>query len=115
MGLIHRWARLAALAPGLVNLLAQSRATAPLLKWLGGIAPERQIPAFAPRTFKRLWRRRAIRNLGAPPVLLWPDTFNDHFFPDTAMAAAEVLEALGFQVIVPKDDVCCGRPLYDFG
>jgi Fe-S oxidoreductase len=47
--------------------------------------------------------------------LLWPDTFNNHFFPDTAMAAAEVLEALGFQVTVPDGDVCCGRPLYDFG
>jgi Fe-S oxidoreductase len=48
-------------------------------------------------------------------VLLWPDTFNDHFFPETALAAAEALEALGFRVIVPAADVCCGRPLYDFG
>src|SRR4029079_552548 len=32
-----------------------------------------------------------------------------------ALAAAEVLEALGFRVIVPEEDVCCGRPLYDFG
>jgi FAD/FMN-containing dehydrogenase/Fe-S oxidoreductase len=115
MGLIHRWARVAALAPGLANLLSRSRATSSLFKRLGGIAPERQVPAFAARTFKQRWRRRPTRNAGAPPVLLWPDTFNDHFFPDTAMAAAEVLEALGFQVTVPDGDVCCGRPLYDFG
>ena len=27
----------------------------------------------------------------------------------------EVLEAAGFQVIVPEQDLCCGRPLYDYG
>jgi FAD/FMN-containing dehydrogenase/Fe-S oxidoreductase len=115
MGLIHRWARIAALVPGLANLISQSRLTSSLFKRLGGIAPERQVPQFAERTFKQLWKRRPARNPGAPPVLLWPDTFNDHFFPDTALAAAEVLEALGFRVIVPEGDVCCGRPLYDFG
>ena len=31
------------------------------------------------------------------------------------MAAVEVLEAAGFHVNVPMDDVCCGRPLYDWG
>ncbi len=31
------------------------------------------------------------------------------------MAAADVLEAAGFQVIVPRANLCCGRPLYDFG
>ena len=47
--------------------------------------------------------------------MLWPDTFNDNFFPGTLLSAAEVLEALGYQVVVPRQDVCCGRPLYDFG
>src|SRR5204863_6762331 len=50
-----------------------------------------------------------------PALMLWPDTFNDHFFPETALAAAAVLEFLGFHVIAPDRDVCCGRPLYDFG
>jgi Fe-S oxidoreductase len=31
------------------------------------------------------------------------------------MAAADVLEAVGFRVIVPRANLCCGRPLYDFG
>jgi Fe-S oxidoreductase len=46
---------------------------------------------------------------------LWPDTFNNYFHPQTAMAATEVLEAAGFEVIVPTAPVCCGRPLYDYG
>ena len=48
-------------------------------------------------------------------VLLWPDTFNNHFHPQTPRAAVEVLEDAGFQVIVPDKSLCCGRPLYDFG
>jgi len=48
-------------------------------------------------------------------VLLWPDTFNNDFLPGTAKAAVEVLEAAGFRVIVPKANLCCGRPLYDHG
>jgi Fe-S oxidoreductase len=35
--------------------------------------------------------------------------------PDTAKAAVEVLEAAGFDVIVPRAHLCCGRPLYDVG
>jgi len=51
----------------------------------------------------------------APEVLLWPDTFNNHFLPATARAAVEVLEAAGFRVTIPQANLCCGRPLYDFG
>jgi len=48
-------------------------------------------------------------------VLLWADTFNNYFLPSTARAAVEVLETAGFRVLVPRANLCCGRPLYDFG
>jgi Fe-S oxidoreductase len=48
-------------------------------------------------------------------VVLWPDTFNNYFHPETAIAAVEVLEAVGYDVRLPGGNVCCGRPLYDFG
>ncbi|HET7896534.1 MAG TPA: heterodisulfide reductase-related iron-sulfur binding cluster, partial [Flavisolibacter sp.] len=48
-------------------------------------------------------------------VILWADTFNNYFLPQTLVAGVEVLEAAGFEVIVPKKSMCCGRPLYDFG
>jgi Fe-S oxidoreductase len=32
-----------------------------------------------------------------------------------ALAAVEVLEAAGYVVVVPKQSLCCGRPLYDYG
>jgi Fe-S oxidoreductase len=31
------------------------------------------------------------------------------------MAAAEVLEAAGYEVRIPRRRLCCGRPLYDWG
>jgi Fe-S oxidoreductase len=48
-------------------------------------------------------------------VVLFPDTFNNYLLPETARAAVSVLEAAGFMVEVPRERVCCGRPLYDYG
>jgi Fe-S oxidoreductase len=47
--------------------------------------------------------------------MLWADTFNNYFRPGTAMAAVRLLEAAGFEVVVPQQPLCCGRPLYDWG
>jgi FAD/FMN-containing dehydrogenase/Fe-S oxidoreductase len=118
-GNIDFWARLASNAPGLANLTTQLPVLRDLAKFVAGIPEQRAIPPFAPRSFKSHWFGRgetsSTRNLNGPPVLLWPDTFNNYFLPATAMAAADVLEAAGFHVIVPRAHLCCGRPLYDFG
>jgi FAD/FMN-containing dehydrogenase/Fe-S oxidoreductase len=116
-GNIDLWARLASRAPGLANLTTQLPFLRDLSKLIAGIPKQRAIPAFAPETFKTWFARRrsSSRDTKAPPVLLWPDTFNNHFHPGTAKAATEVLEAAGFRVVVPKANLCCGRPLYDFG
>jgi FAD/FMN-containing dehydrogenase/Fe-S oxidoreductase len=115
MGLIFWWARIAKLAPGLANLATQTPVVRGLAKALAGVAPQRRIPAFAPRTYTEWLRERETPNQDGPRVLLWPDTFNDHFFPGVARAAVEVLEAAGYRVTVPETWLCCGRPLYDFG
>ena len=115
MGLIQWWARMGSLAPGLANFLSHAWPFANWFKWLGGIAPERAIPLFAGETFKAWFGRRPARNADKPRVILWADTFNNHFLPETAKAAVEVLEAAGFQVSVPRQHLCCGRPLYDWG
>jgi FAD/FMN-containing dehydrogenase/Fe-S oxidoreductase len=53
--------------------------------------------------------------LPSSEVILWADTFNNYFHPQTAQAAVEVLRDAGFHVTVPAQHLCCGRPLYDFG
>ncbi|MCX6968397.1 MAG: FAD-binding and (Fe-S)-binding domain-containing protein [Verrucomicrobia bacterium] len=115
MGLIYWWARLASLLPGVVNFFTQTEPFATAVKQLGGIAPQRKMPLFAKETFKTWFHARGLRNLGQPRVILWADTFNNHFLPETAKAAVEVLEAARFQVVVPQKPLCCGRPLYDWG
>ncbi len=114
-GLIHLWSRLASLAPTLVNFVTQTPGLRALAKWGAGMAPQRAIPPFAPQSFKEWFGARPLRNLGAPPVVLFADTFNNYFHTDVARAAVDVLEAAGFQVLVPMQDMCCGRPLYDYG
>lgn len=113
-GYIDRWARLAARAPGLVNALTASEALAGWIKHAVGIAPQRRLPSFARTTFTASFRAPG----GPAPhgdVLLWPDTFNNHFHPQVAHDAAEVLRRAGWNVRLPRTHVCCGRPLYEAG
>ena len=112
---IDIWARLASNVPGLVNLATQLPFLRDIAKLLAGMPRQRSIPAFAPQPFRNWFARRAVVNRDAPPVLLWPDTFNNYFLPATARAGVEVLEAAGFRVMLPESSLCCGRPLYDFG
>lgn len=114
-GLVDRWARLASHAPGLANLVTQLPGLRAVAKLLAGMPQERAIPRFAAEPFTAWFKRRGTRNPAGRPVLLWPDTFNNHFQPETAQAAVEVLEALGHRVDVPQGHLCCGRPLYDQG
>ena len=115
-GMISRWAWWAELAPRLVNVGSQTPGLRTLAKLAAGMPLGRRIPAFAPASFRRQQSTRTpMHGTSAPRVVLWPDTFNDHFHPDTLMSAVEVLEASGFRVDLPRRRLCCGRPLYDYG
>src|SRR5258707_695330 len=106
MGLIHEWSRLAALAPKSANAMLQMPGLSSLAKWVGGIAQQRHIPRYAEQTFVDWFHRRG-RKEGGRRVLLWPDTFNNYFRPQTAIAATNVLERLGFAYeLLPSG--CCG-------
>lgn len=115
MGLIHWWARLASLLPNVANAITHAPLLGNLVKWVAGVAPEREMPVFAPTNFRHWFRQRPERHLDRPHVILWPDTFNTYFLPATSVAAVEVLEAAGFRVVLPTRVLCCGRPLYDYG
>ena len=114
-GYIDRWAHLASKAPALVNFMTHANGLGDIAKRIAGMPREREVPRFAAETFTHWFRRRVRVNETRPPVMLWPDTFNNYFHPQTARAAVEVLEAAQFQVRVPATRLCCGRPLYDFG
>lgn len=81
----------------------------------GGVSQQRDIPRLATRTFRRRFAGRSAPEHDGPRVLLWPDTFNDLFFPEVLEAATRVLERCGYIVTIPRRPLCCGRALYDFG
>ncbi len=85
-----------------------ARALAGVAKRLGGVAVERDLPAPARQPFTRWFARRAKRGGDRPQVLLWPDTFTNHFTPEAGRAAVRVLEDAGYEVLVPRSPVCCG-------
>ncbi len=116
-GMMDRWANLASAMPRLANLPGQLPLVRDIVKAAIGMAPQRTIPAFASRTFQRSFHSRSTAQKAdtRPSVLLWPDTWNNYFYPQAAHAAAQVLEDAGFAVQVPRGHLCCGRPLYDFG
>jgi len=114
-GLMPWWARIASLAPGVANFVTQTPLLRDVVKTVAGVAPRRRLPKFAGRTFRSWFGARKPRATGTTRVILWPDTWNNHFHPSTAQAAVDVLEAAGFQVTIPKAALCCGRPLYDYG
>jgi FAD/FMN-containing dehydrogenase/Fe-S oxidoreductase len=120
---IHELARFGAVMPRLVNALAHAPGLGAIARRLLNIHPERELPRFAARTFRSWFGRRSGASGGrgramdtaAREVVLFPDTFNNHFEPEVAIAATEVLERAGFRVVIPPGDLCCGRPLYDAG
>jgi Fe-S oxidoreductase len=114
-GLMPLWARAAARLPRVVNVVTHAPLLRSIAKAAVTMAPQRHVPRFARETFTHWFASRVPRVTDGPPVLLWPDTWNNHFHPDTARAAVRVLEAAGFRVLVPAEPLCCGRPLYDYG
>jgi Fe-S oxidoreductase len=109
LGWLPRWARLAARAPKLANAALRQPTVAGLAKRLGGIDPRRPLPEFAPQTFRDWFaQHQHQKGQGQAPVLLWVDTFTDHFTPETGRAAVQVLEAAGYAVEVTGQPTCCG-------
>jgi FAD/FMN-containing dehydrogenase/Fe-S oxidoreductase len=118
---MDKWARLASAIPGftprVANLPLQLPGFSKAIKAILGVAPQRHLPQFAARSFQSRHRQRSgkAQPPGTKPVLLWPDTWNNYYHPQTLAAAHQVLETAGFQVQIPGNHLCCGRPLYDFG
>ena len=113
LGWLPRWSRLAALAPRLVNALLAVPGAATAARALGGVDQRRPLPRFAPQTFRAWFSRRPDLAGAAPvgtgdPVVLWVDSFTEHFDPQVGRAAVRLLEHLGFTVTVTTERVCCG-------
>jgi FAD/FMN-containing dehydrogenase/Fe-S oxidoreductase len=109
MGWLPAVAQVASRVPRLVNALTQAPVLRDVLTIAGGIDRRRRIPLFAGQTLQAWAAGRDPGPTGLRgDVVLWPDTFTNHLAPAIGMAAAEVLEAAGWRVIVPSQPLCCG-------
>lgn len=111
VGRIPLWAKMANMLPGLphiANVLMNTR----LLKKLVGVHPDRTVPKLSPRPFRDRFKKEMRRSRH---VILWADTFNNYFTPHVLEATVSVIRKAGFSVSLPKKDLCCGRPYYDYG
>ncbi|NVI87804.1 FAD-binding and (Fe-S)-binding domain-containing protein [Actinomadura sp. BRA 177] len=115
-GFIDQAARLASRMPEIANFATHTPGLARLAKLVAGIDRRRPLPSFAPMTLQQWFRERGgTANPHGRPVVLFPDTFNNHFHTDVGVACVEAIEDAGWKVVMPETHVCCGRPLYDYG
>jgi hypothetical protein len=111
----------------LLNWFGSLRSKVPLIaklmqSWLG-IAAKRSLPQAAPRDFMSLMAKIAPTTTlteNAREVVLLVDTFSNHFDPNIAQAALEVLQAGGYTVHFARPAqgaraLCCGRTYFSNG
>ena len=118
-------ARLGSITPALTNFILNGPLTSPIIKAIVGVAKERKLPELASKPYRQarpksdetanLPRSTVDRTSTPQAVVLWADTWNNYYHPQTLQAADRVLTQAGFRVQTTKSHICCGRALYDFG
>lgn len=108
--------RLGCAVPGVANLLLKSGSVRHILGKLLGFTPERPLPPFARTRFDHWFAKRPpFRKAFRGRVILWDDTFARYHEPEIGIAAVTVLETAGFEVVLPTQRKCCGRPAFSMG
>ncbi|SDR74964.1 FAD/FMN-containing dehydrogenase [Brevibacterium siliguriense] len=118
LGFLPQLARLITpLAPA-VNRVSGLPGLTTLAKKMAGIDVRRSIPQFASTTFRKWWTtttEAAPRSRANAEVVLFADSWSNHFAPRILAAAVAVLEQAGVRVRVVDQTVCCGLPLISTG
>jgi Fe-S oxidoreductase len=98
----------------LINWLMRNSMFKSLLERFVGISAKRSLPQFATKSFRSWYRKRGSKPGPRGKVVLFNDTFNTYNYPEVSIAAVEVLESCGFEVVLPGHR-CCGRPMISKG
>jgi Fe-S oxidoreductase len=110
---LPRYAPWAARLPLLANVPGYLPGAARIVERSLGFSARRTLPRWRRDTFLRSQKLTA-QQATAQQVLLFADTFNNYFEPENLHAALHVLQAAGYQAIVPRAGdgarpLCCGR------
>ena len=113
-GRVRRLNRLGSAIHPLANALARFGPTSATLRLTLGIDRRRSLPPLGQSLYRWIEKRASPRGDGDPVVVLLPDCFTTYSEPQTGRAAVEVLERLGYRVVLPTAG-CCGRSLISTG
>ncbi len=75
-----------------------------------GISAKAPLPAFAPKTFRQLFKT-IPQPAGGKRVVFFPGCYVDIYNPQTGLDIVWLLNKAGYQVIVPDAFDCCGLPM----
>jgi FAD/FMN-containing dehydrogenase/Fe-S oxidoreductase len=116
MGHIGFWGRIGSKMPRLENFFSQTPGLRVVAKELAGVSQQRRIPKFSVEPFHKWYARNHDgRTTGQPRVVLFPDAFNNYFYPHTLQATYLVLKHWGYDVTLPPGPITCARPLIHYG
>lgn len=102
-------AKLASPLARLANLGMANPLTQAILRQVG-VATDIQLPRYATRTFAQQFRK-VRQTAGENKVVLFPGCYINYYDPQTGLDFVAVMQANGYEVIVPEDLCCCGSPL----
>ncbi len=119
LGRIPFWAGLAAPIAPVLNTMLRLRPLAAVAKLVAGMDQRRSLPQFASRTLRRTSIKLAPTPVGPnveqPDVWVWADSFTNHFFPQSGVAAIQYLQDQRLRVRVIQQKGCCGLPWISTG
>ena len=113
---VDRVGRMGCAMPRVVNALLDFTPLGYLGSRFLGLTTERPLLRFARERFDHWFaKRKTHAGKFRGRVILWDDTFVRYYEPHIGIAAVKVLEAAGFEVVLPKLRKCCGRPAFSLG
>ncbi|KPJ60974.1 MAG: hypothetical protein AMJ46_04400 [Latescibacteria bacterium DG_63] len=109
--------RLASLVQRVLLALSPKGSALRLLLPLVRIDKHRQLPVFASRSFREQFPERIVpEEPGAGlKVAYFVGCSSNLIYTDVADAALKVLEKLGVEVVIPREQCCCGTPMFNAG
>lgn len=105
--------KMGSIAPGIANKVMGLGPVKSLLERVAGVDARRTMPPFAEQTLEKWFRSRTPKR-SDKKVALFNDCFTNYNYPAQGRAAVELLEAAGYEVLLPKK-ACCGRPAISKG
>ncbi len=98
----NKSAKLGALMPGLYNFAMTNSFISKAIKRISGFAVDRSMPTMYTSTLAKWYKKRPANNGKRKTVYLFCDEFTNYNDTEIGIKAIQLLEKLGYNVIIPK-------------